>query len=241
MKYFMLTLLLLLLWADSRASGIISMGIMAGASNDAGNINKIAGDINSEMRIYQIANAGTTVTEIDNTYTPLVSLNFSYIKESLLIKIGWAYTSNTFYKSAGSITPPASQENKIVLDYTRFTFPASVGIAIPLTARDRFYFAGGLNISYVFFKITQSDPVPALFTNFTDDSHTYSAFLAGTHIMFGAETLLDRNYSFAVEFTKYFGNPKRIQDEDENSEIFMSINSFEITAGINYNLDFKNR
>jgi hypothetical protein len=42
-----------------------------------------------------------------------------------------------------------------------------------------------------------------------------------------------------VEFTRYFGNPTKIESEDENSEIFMSVNSFEITAGINYNIDLK--
>jgi len=61
----------------------------------------------------------------------------------------------------------------------------------------------------------------------------------GTHIKCGAETIISRNYSFAVEFTRYLGNPKRVKSEDKKSETFMSVNSFEITMGINYNIDFK--
>ena len=237
MRDFSIILLVLIIWIETYASGKISMGIMAGASNDAGNISKIAGDINSEMREYQIANSGTEVTEIETTYTPLVSLNFSFVKESLLIKAGWEYTTNSFYKSSGSIQPSAGSENKIELDYTRFTFPVSFGMVIPLTGRDRIYLGGGLNISYFLFKITQTDP--GLLALYPDKSHTYSAFIGGTHVMCGAETVLSRNYSFTIEFTKFFGNPSKVQSEDENSEMYMSINSFEITAGINYNINFK--
>ncbi len=239
MRYFRVILFVLFIWAESHASGTFSMGIMAGASNDAGNVNKLAGDINADMREYQNSNSGTIVTEIDTTYTPLVAISLFYIKESLLVKAGWEYTTNAYYKSSGSIKPPAGDENKIEIDYSRFTFPVSLGMVLPLSARDRIYFGGGLNMSYILLKVKQSDP--GLLALYPEKSHTFSGFTAGTHLLCGAETVLSRNYSFAVEIIKYFGNPVKIQSEDKNSEMYMSINSFEITAGINYNIDFKRK
>ncbi len=230
-----MTLLILLLCINTEAAGIFNLGLMAGVTNDAGNVEEVAGDINMEMRNYQVLNAGTIVTEIENTYAPVLSVNIAYFNDNLLIKTGWEYTTNTFYNSSGSITDGA--ENKIEIDYSRYTFPVTFGVVIPLTARDRFYFAGGLNMSYVVMKVTQSNP--GFWTLYPEKSHTYAAYIMGTHIKCGAETIISRNYSFAFEFTRYFGNPKRVKSEDKKSETFMSVNSFEITIGINYNIDFK--
>lgn len=237
MKYLKITLLILILWVDIEAAGILNLGIMTGAANDAGNIKKIAGDINMELREYQSLNPGTTVTELETTYSPVFSVNLAYINDSLFIKTGWEYTSNIFYKPAGSIEQSGMPENKIELSYSRFTFPVSFGLVIPLSSRDRFYFGGGLNMSYVLMKLKQSNP--AALTLYPDNSHTFSGYIAGTHIKCGAETLISRNYTFAVEFTRYFGNPSKVKSEDEDSEIYMGLDSFEITAGVNYNLDFR--
>jgi len=235
-KYLKIILLILFFCVDTQASGIFNLGLMAGAASDAGNLEKIAGDINMEMREYQANHPGTTVTEIETTYAPVFSANLAYINDNLLLKTGWEYTSNILYNPEGSIKPSGLQKNVIELDYSRFTFPVSFGIVIPLSNRNRFYFSGGLNMSYVLMKVKQSNP--AALTLYPNESHTYSAFIAGTHIKCGGETLIDRNYSFAMEFTRYLGNPAKIKSEDENSEIFMGVNSFEITAGINYNIDF---
>jgi hypothetical protein len=236
-KYIKFTFFILLFWANAQAAGIFNLGLMAGAANDAGNVEKIAGDINMEMREYQSAHPGTTVTELETSYSPVFSVNLAYINNALLIKTGWEYTTNAFYNPAGSVHESGFAENKVELGYSRFTFPVSFGIVIPMTNRNRFYFAGGLNMSYVLMKVKQSNP--AALTSYPDESHTFSAFIAGTHVKCGAETLMERNYSFAVEFTRYFGNPTKIKSEDEISEIFISVDSFEITAGINYNIDFK--
>ena len=92
-------------------------------------------------------------------------------------------------------------------------------------------------MSYILMKLKQTNP--AVLTSYPDNSHTFSGFIAGTHIKCGAETLIERNYSFAVEFTRYFGNPTKVKSEDENSEISLSVNSFEISIGVNYNIDLK--
>jgi len=236
-KYIKITFLILVFWIDAHAAGILNFGVMAGAANDAGNVGEIAGDINMEMREIQASTPGTSVTEIETTYSPVFTVNLGYINDALLIKTGWEYSANVFYNPEGSIKLPGVPENKIELDYSRFTFPLSFGVVVPLTNRDRFYFAGGLNMNYVLMKVKQSNP--AALTSFPNESHTFSAFILGTHLKCGAEILIERNYTFALEFTKYFGNPKKVESEDKDSEIFMSVNSFDITAGINYNMDFK--
>ena len=234
MKYIKITLLVLLLCGKLHAAGIFNLGLMAGAANDAGDVENIAGDINSEMR----ASIAPTVAELETTYAPVFSVNLAYINDTLLIKTGIEYSTNSFYYSSGSVESGGSANN-INLKYSRFTFPVSFGMVIPLSERNRFYFAGGINISQIFIVVEQSNPAGVNIPSYPDDSHTFATYITGTHLKFGAETLLDRNYSFAVEFTKYSGNTKRVTSEDENSEVMMGINAFEITMGINYNIDFK--
>jgi len=227
----MCTLFVLLICAGADAAGIFNLGVMGGVANDAGSVEHVTGEINKEMR--QVS--GATVTELETTYTPVFAVNLAYINDSLLIKVGWEYTTNAFYKSEGSVDN-AGTVNKVEVDYSRYTFPVSFGLVVPLTTRDRFYFAGGINVSYVLMKVKQSNPSLFLYPG---SSHTYSAYLSGTHLKFGAESLLTRNYCFAMEFTKYFGTTKKVKSEDGNSTVPISVNSFEITAGITYNLDFK--
>jgi len=229
-KYLKITFLILVIWSEAQASGIFNLGLMAGAANDPGNVEEVAGDINTEMRSV----AGASVMEMETIYSPVISVNLAYISDTLLIKTGWEYSTNVFYNSAGSID--TGVKNTIEVDYSRYTFPLSFGIVLPLTNRNRFYFAGGLNFSYVLMKIKQSNPGTI---SYPDKSHTFAAYVTGTQLKFGAETLIYRNYSFALEITRYFGNHKRIDSEDENASVLMSVNSFEITAGINYNIDFQ--
>lgn len=234
MKYIKITFLILLLWGDLHAAGIFNLGLMAGAANDAGDVENIAGDINSEMR----AVPGASVTELETTFAPLFSVNFAYINDTLLFKTGMEYSTNSFYYSSGSVKSGGAV-NDVKLNYTRFTLPVTFGKVIPFDERNRLYFAGGINISQIFMVVKQSNPAGVNLPSYPDSSHEFSTYITGTHLKFGAETLLDRNYSFAVEFTKYYGNTKKVESEDGNSEIMMGMNAFEITAGINYNIDFK--
>ena len=227
--------MILFLWADVEASGLFNLGLMAGVANDAGNIGAISGNINQEMK----GVAGADVKEIETTYAPVFSMNLGYINDTLMVKAGWEYSTNVFYNSSGSISS-LGNINKIELDYSRYTFPISLGIVIPLTNRNRLYFAGGLDMSYVVMKIRQSNPDPAvLLSRYPGESHTFSAYITGKHLNFGADALISRNYSFSMEFTKYFGNDKKVVSEDENSVTRLTVNSFEITAGAKYNIDFK--
>ncbi len=233
MKYIKITFLILILCADLHATGIFNLGLMAGSASDAGDVENIAANINNEMRV-----SGTDVTELETTYAPVFSVNLAYINDTLLVKTGLEYSTNSFYDSSGSVKSGGAVNN-VKLNYSRFTFPITFGVVVPFSERNRLYFAGGINISQIFMVVKQSNPAGVILPSYPDSSHTFSTYITGTHLKFGAETLLDRNYSFAVEFTKYYGNTKKVQSEDENSEIMMGMNAFEITAGINYNIDFK--
>jgi hypothetical protein len=182
--------------------------------------------------------SGTDVTELEAGYAPVFSVNFGYISDTLLIKTGLEYSTDSFYYSSGSVTSGGAVNN-VKLKYSRFTFPVTFGKVIPFSERSRVYFAGGVNISQIFMVVEQSNPAGVNLPSYPGSSHTFSTYITGTHLKFGGETLLDRNYSFAVEFTKYYGNTKKVQSEDENSEVMMGMNAFEITAGINYSIDFK--
>lgn len=212
-------------------AGQLEMGIMAGIADDAGCVGYTAGIINSEMRA-----TGGSVTDLETTYAPVLSANVSYLSESFLVKISWEYATNIFYSGKGTVSGAA--DNSAEIDFTRYTFPVSVGIALPLTSRDRIYFAGGVNLSYVEMKVKQSNPASAIFSMYTDDSHTYSSYVTGVHFKLGAEVVVSRNYSFTIEATRYFGNFKRVTSEDKLSDTFIGVNSFEIAAGINYILNF---
>ncbi len=219
----------------AEAASLFSMGMMAGVANDAGNIEKTAGNINMEMH----AVAGADVKEIETTYTPVLALSLGYINDTLLIRGGWEYATNYFYNSSGSINNAGSR-NKIGIDYSRYTFPLTLGIVIPLADRNRIYFGGGIDMSYALMKVKQSNPAAAPLTQYPGTSHTYSAFLTGKHISFGAEAVVSRNYSFSMEFTGYYGNNKKVVSEDKNRAAWMNVNSFEVTAGVKYNLYIKN-
>ncbi len=232
MKYIKITLLLIFLCVDLHAGGMFNVGFMAGAADDAGGVDKIDGDINMEMR----STAGATVAELDTTYSPVFSINLGYVSDSLMIQGGWEYTTNVFYKSRGSIKT-GSTANEIEVTFSRFTVPLSLGIAIPLTDRDSIYFAGGVNMSYVILEVKQSSPSSAPLSAYPAGSLHYTAFISGSHLKCGGDIRLSRNYSFAMEFTQYFGNTKKVENEEKNSKILLGVNSFEITAGINYNID----
>ncbi len=222
--------MLLIVCAEARSAGVLNLGIMAGAADDAGCVGYTAGIINSEMH-----STGGSVTDLETTYAPVIYAGLTYVNESLMVKIGWEYATNVFYSGKGSVSGAA--DNSVEVDFSRYTFPVSAGIVLPLTDRDRLYFAGGVNFSYILMKVKQSNPASLVFSQYTEDSHTFSSYLSGIHIKLGGEASLGRSSSVVIEAARYFGNYKRVKSEDGLSETLIGINSFEIMAGINYSLD----
>ena len=217
-------------YSGAFSSGIFSTGIGLGVSGDTGGLDNTVDYINSEMRKYQILNAGTEVTEIESLYSPVISLNFSYIYNYAIFKAGWEYSTNFFLVKEGSLG-----NNDIEIFYERFTLPVSAGIIIPLDRKSRFYFAGGLDYSYASLRIKQSDPDPAWIL--PDKKYTFAGDLIGFHVKGGAEVSVSGNYSLVFEFTRYFGMGNSVESEEDNGEFSLRLNTFQFTAGINYAVD----
>ncbi len=211
-------------------SGIFSTGIGIGVSGDTGGLDSTMAYINSEMRKFQIANPGIEVSEIDNLYSPVAGLNFSYIYNYAIFKAGMEYSGNFFFLRKGSLG-----SNNIEISYERFTIPVSMGIVIPFDAKNRFYFAGGVNYSYANLQIKQSNPDPAWILS--DKKYTFADDIMGLHVKAGAEVIFYKNYSLVIEATKFFGFKKTAKSEENNGEFYHRLDAFQITAGINYSVN----
>lgn len=211
--------------AQVYSAGIFGMGVNAGVSGDGGSLGDLARNMNIEMHT-----VGTTVKEIEVPYLPAVSIEFLYSNRALFFGIGWEYCTSILMAPEGSV-----DGNTISIDYTRFTFPFTAGLAIPLSDRARFYFAGGLNVSYIVMQINQSSP--GAIAAYPADEHLFTGYVFGFHFKTGAEAVVSRNYSLVFEYTCYMRRAVTVKDETGTAEIIMGGSDFEITAGIRYNLD----
>lgn len=229
-RYYITIFMLFCLTTGGHAAGIFGMGINSGVSTGGGTLGKAARDINYQMRSV----SGADVDEIDTPYVPVFSIEFLYSYQSLLIGLGWEYSSAVLMSPEGSI-----DGNTISLDYSRFTFPVSIGLAVPVSSRSRFYFAGGMNISYIVLQVNQSSP--GAVTSLPDREMLFDAYVFGFHFKAGAEAVLSRNYSLVFEYTYYMGRETRVKDDDDAGEIAFGCSESEITAGIRYNLDLSMR
>lgn len=211
--------------ASVQASGIFGMGINAGVSGEGGSLGDLARKINTEMHI-----TGGSIEDVDVPYLPVLAIEFLYSQRSLVVGVGWEYCTSLIMAPEGSISG-----NTVTIDYTRFTFPLTVGMAIPLSDRTRFYFAGGMNVSYMVTQVNQSSP--GAIASYPSDKHLFTAYIFGFHFKTGAEAVVSRNYSLVFEYTCYMRRAKQVKDSGETAETIMGGSDFEITAGIRYNLD----
>ncbi len=235
-KYLVLSCLIVISAAGMSYGGTFSVGLSAGFADDSGTMGKMVRDINSDMRTTEIAAPGTEVNELENFYMPVFSANFTYSYNLMLIKFSWEYSRYFLYKPSGDIDTPVNPKNEIEIDFSRFTFPLSVGIQVPIDSRSRFYFAGGVNFSYFMLDVKQKEP--GVISLFPGESLSFASYLAGFHFKAGAEAQIGRNYSFVVECTRYMGRQSRVESEDKTADLDISMDAFEITGGLNYTVDF---
>lgn len=237
-RYITVLFIFLLLALPLNAAGSFSTGILLGVAGDGGSVGKIAGDLNCQMREIKAGDPAAEVNEIPVYYTPALTLNFRYLYDRLMLQLGWEYAASLFYNESGSVKPSAGAENKIEIEYSRFTFPLTAGLVIPAGRKTRFYMGGGFNVSFVMLEITQSSPgTPPMFSYIPEKKNSYSAYIPGFHMKFGAEAVLSRNYSILFEYTRYMSINKTVESESGKSKIHMGLNTFEIAAGINYTVD----
>lgn len=236
MKRFIFPVILFLMLSGvSYAAGSFSVGLVAGVSGDGGSVSKTAGNLNCDMRRIKASAPATDVDELPVYYTPALSAILSYYYDRMMLRLGWEYASTPFYNEKGSIDPPG---NEVELEYYRFTFPLSAGLVIPAGSSGRFYFSGGVNLTYAVIEITQSNP--GTFPTLPDHKSTFSGYLPGFHLKIGAEAVLSGNYSLLVEYTRYMGKFKKVESDNENASIHMGLDTFEISAGLNYKVNLGN-
>lgn len=234
-KYIAAVLITISLASPLSAAGAFSMGLMLGVAGDGGSVSKVTEDLNFQMRQIKGTDPGAEINELPVYYTPCISVNFRYLYDKLLLQLGWEYAATFYYNEKGSVKPSLGSTNEIEIKYSRFTFPLTAGIVIPASRRTRFYMGGGINVSFVMLEIMQSNP--GIFTELPDKRNSYSGYIPGYHAKFGAETILSRNYSLVLEYTRYMGKNRIVESDNGNSSIYMGLNTFEIAAGINYTID----
>ena len=236
MKRFLSTVIILLsLAAQARAAGSFSMGFLMAADGRGGGSGEIADQLNREMRSVKAGDPAAVVDELPVYYAPALTVNFRYLYNRLMLQLGWEYAASPLYNESGSIDPTAGAENRVEIQYSRFTFPLTAALVIPSGGRTRFYMGGGLNVSFVMLEINQS--TPGVFAYLPDEKNSYAAYIPGFHVKFGAEALLSRNYSILFEYTKYMSKRQDVESENGNSEIKLGLNTFEIGVGVNYTVD----
>jgi hypothetical protein len=113
------------------AAGSFSTGILLGVDAKGGSVGKIADDLNYELRIIKAGDPAAEVNEIPVYYAPSITVNLRYLYDRLMLQLGWEYSATFFYNEEGSVKPTAGSENKIEIEYSRFTFPLSAGLVIP--------------------------------------------------------------------------------------------------------------
>ncbi len=208
------------------ASGIFGMGINTGVSTDGGTPGNICRNLNVEMHDVP----GADVTEFEPVRVPVLGIEFFYVYQSLLIGIGWEYCSTLILNPEASI-----DDNTITMDYNRFTFPLTAGMAIPLSSRARFFFAGGFYMNYIMLQINQSSP--GVLASMPGKEALYDGYVFGFLFKVGAEAVLSRHYSLAFQYTCYLGRTTSVQDQDKLSETVIGGSETELTVGIRYSLD----
>lgn len=237
-RFITVIILFLLMAAPLFAAGSFSTGILLGVDAKGGSVGKIADDLNYEMRIIKAGDPAAEVNEIPVYYAPSITVNLRYLYDRLMLQLGWEYSATFFYNEEGSVKPTAGSENKIEIEYSRFTFPLSAGLVIPAGKKTRFYLAGGFNVSFVMLEITQSNPgSPAMFANLPEEKNSFSAYIPGFHFKLGTEVLLERNYSLLFEYTRYMSKSADVQSGSGNAEMKLGLDTFEIALGINYTVD----
>lgn len=234
-KYITAFLIFMSLAAPLYSTGSFSTGILLGAAGDGGSVGKVADDVNYSMTRIKASDPDAKIDVVPVYYTPALTVNFRYFYDRLMLQLGWEYAASLFYDESGSIKPSDGEKNKIEIEYSRFTFPLSAGLVIPATRRTRFYMAGGFNVSFVMIEIKQSNP--GTFSKLPEKKNSYSSYIPGFQMKFGAEALLSRNYSILFEYTRYMSNSRTVESDSGNSRLTIDMDTFEIAAGINYTVD----
>jgi hypothetical protein len=153
--------------------GEFSVGVNLGFTYDPNNLEEEMSRYNMVMESFKEANAGSSVTQLSIPYAPVFGVNLRYQFNFFLFRLGCHY-SQPMGGVKGSITPAGGVKNTIEMSTYQISYPATIGLIIPLRERTYFYIGTGATFHSAYVEIKQSNPgqavggPPTLQTAFTN-------------------------------------------------------------------------
>lgn len=220
---------LILSWSatDACAIGEFALGLNAGATYDPNNLEDLSSRYNMAMVAYKstTGNEGSSINQIAVPYSPVFGFNVRYQFNFFFFRIGSHYTT-PMQTVKGSITPPGGVKNTIKIETFQASFPATVGLLVPVSNRTQFFIGAGPTYHQSSVTITQNNPDqtppgPATAFNFNSLDGTlsankrdrYSAAFVGYHLMVGAEIPVHEKFTLSVEWIHQEGRSHPIEND----------------------------
>ena len=220
--FLIITALFLFFQGRALAIGEFALGLNAGVTYDPNNLENLTNRYNMAMQAYDETNPASTVNQISVPYSPVFGFNLRYQLNFFFLRIGSHYTA-PMQTINGGITPGGGVKNTIKIETQQASFPATVGLLVPLSPRTHFFIGGGISYHHSRLSITQSNPeqatVPAYdlknqditLSNNKRDRH--SAAFVGFHFMIGAEIPIHEKFTLSVEWVHQEGRSHPVKND----------------------------
>ncbi len=186
------------------AIGEFSLGVNIGITYDPNNLDNEITRYNTVMDAYKEENSGTTVSNLIVPYAPAYGFNIRYQFNFFLFRIGCHFT-RPIVTNKGNITPAGGEKNTIRIISFQNSFPATIGLILPLKDRTYFYIGAGPTYHQAYVKITQSKPdqTSSFFSSAglsTNKRDRYAEDFIGYHLMIGAEIPISGKLTLSTEW-----------------------------------------
>ncbi|HON79301.1 MAG TPA: outer membrane beta-barrel protein [Spirochaetota bacterium] len=226
MKVYARTLMILLFCAavvfsaasSAFAIGEFAIGLNAGVTYDPNNLEDEINQYNLAMETYADTNAGASASQMTIPYAPVFGFNVRYQFNFFFFRLG-CHFSNPIQDVKGSVTSPGGVTNTIKIKTFQSSYPATIGILVPLNRRTHFYIGAGPTLHQVSTTISQSDPTGALqFSTYdsnlsSNKQDRYSSTFVGYHFIVGAEVPVHEKFTLSVEWIHQEGVSPAVANE----------------------------
>ncbi len=228
------------------AIGEFSVGLNIGITSDPNNLDSEINRYNTVMEVYKEETSGAKISTLTVPYSPAYGFSFRYQFNFFLIRMGCHFT-RPIGTNKGSVTPPGGEKNTIRITTYQNSFPATIGLLLPLKDRTYFYIGVGPTYHQTYVKITQSKPeqTSTLFSNAglsTNRRDRYAVDFIGYHLMLGAEVPLWGKFTLSTEWIHQEGRSYPLQNggvDQTGNDVYtprkiINVKGDFILFGINY-------
>ncbi|HQO03245.1 MAG TPA: outer membrane beta-barrel protein [Spirochaetota bacterium] len=208
--------------ASVSAIGEFAIGLNGGVTYDPNDLEDEINQYNLAMETYADTTAGASASQMTIPYAPVFGFNLRYQFNFFFFRLG-CHFSNPVQAVKGSVTSPGGITNTIKIKTFQSSFPATLGILVPLNRRTHFYIGAGPTLHQVSTTITQSDPAGALQFNTYDPNLSsnkqdrYSSTFVGYHFIVGAEVPVHEKFTLSVEWIHQEGVSPAVENEGINA------------------------